>query len=116
MAVHLHDAGVSRPKKLDDAAIATFLEGHPGWAREADALVRTYTFERYGDGLGFAVAVGVEADKADHHPDLFIGWRKVRVLWSTHDAGGISSLDVDAAGLADAIAARFAGPSGQPAS
>jgi len=102
---------VSRPKKLEDAAIAEFLAGHPGWAREGDALVRTFAFDRYGDGLAFAVAVGVEADKADHHPDLFIGWRKVRVLWSTHDAGGISSLDVDAATLSDAIAGRAAGSS-----
>lgn len=102
---------MSRPRKLDEAAIATFLEGHPGWAREGDALVRTYAFERYGDGLGFAVAVGIEADKADHHPDLFIGWRKVRVLWSTHDAGGITSLDVEAAALCDRIVGKSS-PSG----
>jgi 4a-hydroxytetrahydrobiopterin dehydratase len=99
---------VSRPKKLEASAIDAFLEGHPGWSREGDALVRTYAFERYGDGLAFAVAVGVEADKADHHPDLFVGWRKVRVVWSTHDAGGITSLDVDAATLCDRIAARSA--------
>ena len=102
---------MSRPSKLDDAAITAFVAAHPGWVREGEALVRTYAFERYADGLGFAVAVGVESDKADHHPDLFIGWRKVRVLWSTHDAGGISALDLEAAALCDRIATRTASPS-----
>lgn len=108
---------MSRPQKLEDATIEAFLADHPGWARQqqgqgadGDALVASFAFERYGDGLGFAVAVGTYADKADHHPDLFIGWRKVRVLWSTHDAGGISKLDVAAAIVTDAIAARTASP------
>lgn len=83
-----------------------FLAASSGWTREGDALVKTFAFERYADGLGFAVAVGVEADKADHHPDLFIGWRKVRVLWTTHDAGGITDLDLRMAERCDAIAQR----------
>jgi 4a-hydroxytetrahydrobiopterin dehydratase len=86
--------------------VGAFLDATHGWTRDGDALVKTFTFERYGDGLGFAVAVGVEADKADHHPDLFIGWRKVRVLWTTHDAGGITELDTRLARRCDAIAER----------
>ena len=90
--------------RLDDRTIAAFVSSS-GWAREEDGLVRTFAFSRYGEGLGFAVAVGVEADKADHHPDLFIGWCKVRVRWSTHDAGGITQLDLDLATLTQALAA-----------
>jgi 4a-hydroxytetrahydrobiopterin dehydratase len=99
---------MSRPPKLEDPQVNAFLAEGQGWAREGNALVKTYAFQRYGDGLGFAVAVGVEAEKADHHPDLFIGWRKVRVLWSTHDAGGITQLDLDLARRTDAIAAARA--------
>jgi 4a-hydroxytetrahydrobiopterin dehydratase len=102
-----HDDRVTtkRPRKLDGPHVSDFIANvGPGWAKEGEALVRTFNFERYGDGLGFAVAVGVEAEKADHHPDLFIGWRKVRVLWTTHDAGGITELDLQMAERCDAIA------------
>jgi 4a-hydroxytetrahydrobiopterin dehydratase len=101
---------IKRPKKLDAPHVADFVSVSPGWQRDGEALVKTFPFERYGDGLGFAVAVGVEAEKADHHPDLFIGWRKVRVLWTTHDAGGITELDLRMAERCDAIAAGRASP------
>lgn len=88
--------------------MSDFLAATPGWARDGEALVKTFTFDRYADGLGFVVAIGVEAEKADHHPDLFVGWRKVRVAWSTHDAGGITELDLRMAERCDAIAQRRA--------
>jgi 4a-hydroxytetrahydrobiopterin dehydratase len=95
---------VTRPKALSSEAIAAALAASPGWAREGDALVKTFEFPRYGAGLAFAVAVGIEAEKADHHPDLTILWRKVRVLWTTHDAGGITELDVELARRTDEAA------------
>lgn len=86
--------------------MSDFLAQSPGWSREGDALVKTFVFDRYADGLGFAVAVGVEAEKADHHPDLLVAWRKVRVQWTTHDAGGITDLDLRMAERCDVIARR----------
>lgn len=104
-----------RPKKLDHPHVADFLSVSPGWERDGETLVKTFAFDRYGDGLGFAVAIGVEAEKADHHPDLHIGWRKVRALWTTHDAGGITELDLRMAERCDAIFARTAMPATRPA-
>jgi len=90
--------------KLSDDELGSFLSAHPGWTRDGNVLTRTFSFGAYGAGVGFAVAVAVAAEKRDHHPDLAIGWRRVEVRWSTHDAGGITALDVEMAGVTDALA------------
>jgi len=71
-----------------------------GWDRDGDEIVRTYEFDAYLDGVGFAAAVGGVAQEAFHHPEVTIGWREVEVRLTTHDAGGITENDTD-------LAARF---------
>jgi 4a-hydroxytetrahydrobiopterin dehydratase len=91
------------PTKCSDAEIDKFIDEHPGHARVGDALERTYRVPTYGHGVAFAVAVAMAAEKRDHHPDILIGWGRVVVRWSTHDAGGISALDVEMARATDAL-------------
>ncbi|MFO0617803.1 MAG: 4a-hydroxytetrahydrobiopterin dehydratase [Polyangiaceae bacterium] len=91
------------PTQCSDAEIDKFLDECPGHARSNGALERTYTFGSYGAGVAFAVSVAMAAEKRDHHPDLLIGWRRVVARWSTHDAGGISSLDLEMARATDAL-------------
>lgn len=102
---------MSGRKKLEDAEIEAFLaEKNGAWARTSDGAVeRTFKFEAYRDGVAFAVAVAMTADQKDHHPDLFLGYGRVQVRWSTHDAGGITGLDRELADLSDQIAARHGG-------
>ncbi len=98
---------MGKREKLSDEAVQAFLAGHPGWARvtgEADALTRTFTFDDYAAGIAFAVRLGFAAEAKNHHPDLHIGWRRVQVVWSTHDAGGITALDTEMAERTDALA------------
>jgi len=105
---------MGKREKLSDQAIAAFLGSHPGWERVpgADpesphppgALVRTFAFDDYAAGIAFAVRVGFAAEARDHHPDLLVGWRRVRVAWSTHDAGGVTALDTEMAERTDALA------------
>ena len=61
------------------------------------ALARTFTFPDFASALAFVVKVGCAAEKRDHHPDVELGWGKARIAWSTHDAGGITQLDLDMA-------------------
>lgn len=83
---------------LTDSEITAALNDLDGWAREGNALVRTFSFETYLAGVAFASAVGVLCEGMDHHPDMTIGWRKVTVRFTTHDAGHqISAKDVTAA-------------------
>ncbi|HTJ82324.1 MAG TPA: 4a-hydroxytetrahydrobiopterin dehydratase [Polyangiaceae bacterium] len=80
-----------------------------GWAASETSLEKTFAFGSCGDGLAFAVALGFAAEKRDHHPDLHIGWRKVGVLWSTHDAGGTTALDREMALATERLHAGFPG-------
>ena len=73
------------------------------WEREGDEIVRTYEFDDYLDGVGFAAAAGGLAQEAFHHPEMTIGWREVEVRLTTHDAGGITDNDVELAERFDEI-------------
>ena len=92
---------MGKPEKLSKEAVEAFIAAHAGWKRDGDTLTKTYTFELYGDGVAFAVQVAFAADKRDHHPDLYMGFGKVEVRWTTHDAGGISAADVEMASRVD---------------
>ncbi len=90
--------------KLDEAGIAQELETVDGWAIEGGALTKEFGFERYKDGLVFAGAVGFAADELNHHPDLFVGYGKVRVSMVTHDAGGgLTAFDFELARRIDRL-------------
>lgn len=95
---------MSTRERLSDDVIGAFLSSHPGWERSGDGLARTFDFDAYAAGIAFAVRVGFAAEARDHHPDLHVGWRRVRVVWSTHDAGGITAVDVEMAERTDALA------------
>ena len=84
--------------KLTDQDIESKLAGLSGWAVDGAALVRTYTFPTFPDAIAFVTRLAFEAEAADHHPDLTVSHRRVRVAWSTHSAGGIT--DKDFAGAA----------------
>lgn len=95
---------MARPGKLEGAAIEKWLAEHRGWQRDGDSIAKRYTFPDFGAALAFAVRVGMLAEKKDHHPDILVAWGKATVLWTTHDAGGITQLDLDLATGTDAIA------------
>ncbi len=83
--------------KLSDVEIQRALGALPGWARRGDALTKTYTFQRFADGIAFVQRVAAAADAMDHHPDIDIRYTKVTCTLSTHSAGGITQLDLDLA-------------------
>jgi 4a-hydroxytetrahydrobiopterin dehydratase len=96
---------MGRPGKLERDAVEAWLAAHPGWAREGDgAIVRSYAFADFGAAVAFTVRLGFVAEKRDHHPDVLVGWGKARVLWTTHDAGGITKLDLELAEATDLLA------------
>ena len=74
------------------------------WDREGDEIVRTYEFDSYLEGVGFAAGAGGLAEEAFHHPTLTVEWREVTVELTTHDAGGITEKDIDLAERLDELA------------
>jgi 4a-hydroxytetrahydrobiopterin dehydratase len=96
---------MARPIKLESATVDAWLAAHAGWERAgSDAIARRFGFPDFAAALGFVVRLGCYAEKRDHHPDLELGWGRVRVVWSTHDAGGVSQRDLDAAEATDELA------------
>ena len=91
-------------EKLSERQIEEGLAGLPGWVIEQGMLAREFEFKSYAAGLVFAVACGHVAEGLDHHPDLFVGYQKVRVAFTTHSAGGLTAYDFEAARRVQAIA------------
>jgi 4a-hydroxytetrahydrobiopterin dehydratase len=88
---------MARPERLDDDVVATRVSALPGWEREGDAIVKTFELPTFPDAIAFVTRVAERAEAANHHPDLDIRYRKVRVALSTHDAGGLTDMDFDLA-------------------
>ncbi len=67
------------------------------WERDGDEIVRTYEFDAYLDGVGFAAGAGGVAQDAFHHPEITISWREVEVRLTSHEEGGITDKDIELA-------------------
>ena len=94
-----------RPVRLDDTGIAAALTGPgaPAWDLVDGMLVKSVECPSFAAALDFVVAVGRLAEEADHHPDIDIRWRTVRLALVTHDVGGLSALDFALARSVDAL-------------
>lgn len=91
-------------KALTETEITERLQQLTNWAREGDTITRTFKLTSYAAGLALASAIGTIADSFDHHPDMLITWRKVRVSFTTHDAGNkLSHKDFDVAQAVDLL-------------
>ena len=90
-------ATVRGAARLDDVARDEALAALPGWRLSNDALEKTFRFGAYGDTIGFVNAVAWIAQRLDHHPDLEVGYNRCRVVWTTHDASGVTMNDCIAA-------------------
>jgi 4a-hydroxytetrahydrobiopterin dehydratase len=79
--------------KLSEAEIIERLPTAKGWDRHGDMLVRTWQFHSFRRAIEFVNRVADLVDKADHHPDLIVQYRTVRIEMSTHDVGGLTERD-----------------------
>lgn len=95
---------MSRPKRIP---LASALEQLPVWAAapgERDAIRRQVVFGDFSRAFGFMGRVAMQAEKLDHHPEWSNIYSKVDILLTTHDAGGVTELDVELAKFIDATA------------
>jgi 4a-hydroxytetrahydrobiopterin dehydratase len=94
-------------EKLSAAARTEALKKLAGW-REVpgrDAITKRFMFEDFNAAFGFMTRAALIAEKMDHHPEWFNVYKTVDVTLSTHDAGGVTKLDVDLAAAMDKLAA-----------
>ena len=86
---------------LSDIEIQRDLGSLQGWSRKGDVLTRTYAFRNFLQSIEFVNRVATLAESANHHPDIDIRYSKVTLTLSAHDAGGITSNDVNLARAID---------------
>ncbi len=77
-----------------------------GWtaAPGRDAIVKTFRFKDFNAAFGFMTRVALAAEKLDHHPEWFNVYNRVEVLLATHDADGVTELDVKLGQIMDEAA------------
>ncbi|HYE44319.1 MAG TPA: 4a-hydroxytetrahydrobiopterin dehydratase [Caulobacter sp.] len=95
---------MSRPQKI---GAAEALKSLPEWSAfdgERDAIVRTFRFKDFNAAFGFMTRAALAAEKLDHHPEWFNVYNRVEVLLATHDADGVTELDVTLAKIMDEAA------------
>lgn len=77
-----------------DEDVAAGLAELPGWTREQNAISKTYEFPTFAGAILFVSALAYEAERRDHHPDLDIRWKKVKVSLTTHSQGRVTEKDL----------------------
>jgi 4a-hydroxytetrahydrobiopterin dehydratase len=64
------------------------------WVQEENQIAKEFQFKDFVEALSFVNKLGTEAEKMNHHPDIFIhSWNKVKITISTHSEGGITEKD-----------------------
>ncbi len=100
---------MTRPARIGaEAALARL----PGWrtlAGERDAIQRSFRFADFNAAFGFMARVALRAEQLDHHPEWFNVYNRVEVTLATHDADGVTELDVTLASFMNEAAAANGG-------
>src|SRR3954468_2462296 len=96
-------------ERLSAEARKAALKGLPGWSEVAgrEAIARTFTFKDFNEAFGFMSRAALVAEKRDHHPEWRNVYKTVDVVLATHDAGGVTALDVELAKAMNAIARQL---------
>ena len=92
-------------RRLDDDEITRQLSALPGWTGDGTGLARSFAFPAFLSVIDGVDEIAVVAEAMNHHPDLDIRWRTLHVRLSTHDAGGVTQLDIELAHRIHEIAA-----------
>ena len=97
---------MTRPEKMP---IETVLAQLPQWhSHDAKAAIsRTFVFKDFGQAFGFMAQVALAAERMDHHPEWYNVYNRVEVVLNTHDADGVTRLDLALAQHMDQIASGF---------
>ena len=92
--------------KLTGSARTQALASVPKWQEVSgrDAIERSLKFADFNEAWGFMTRVALAAEKADHHPEWSNVYNNVKIVLSTHDAGGLSAKDVALAKFIDSLA------------
>jgi 4a-hydroxytetrahydrobiopterin dehydratase len=95
---------MTRPQKIGATAALARLSGWSKLEGDRDAIQKTFKFNDFNQAFGFMTRVAMRADQLDHHPEWFNVYNRVEVTLATHDADGVTDLDVTLASFMDEAA------------
>jgi 4a-hydroxytetrahydrobiopterin dehydratase len=93
-----------RPERIGAAEALAGLQGWTAAEDGRDAISRTFRFRNFGQAFAFMTRAALAAERLDHHPEWFNVYSRVDVTLTTHDAEGVTELDVKLARIMDATA------------
>lgn len=96
-------------ERLSAEARKSALAKLSGWSETQgrEAIARTFTFADFNEAFGFMSRAALVAEKHDHHPEWRNVYKTVEVVLATHDAGGVTRLDIQLAMAMNAIARQL---------
>ncbi len=86
-----------RPSRMTDEEIRNDLAKVPGWEVLDGKLHRSFKFKDFSRAFGFMSSLALVAEAKNHHPEWSNVYNRVVIDLSTHDAGGITTLDFELA-------------------
>jgi 4a-hydroxytetrahydrobiopterin dehydratase len=89
---------------LSQAEIDQRMRTLDGWTLEGHAIRKQYVFAGFPEAVAFVNRLAPEAERADHHPDILINYKRVTLTYSTHSEGGLTVKDFEGANMADRVA------------
>jgi 4a-hydroxytetrahydrobiopterin dehydratase len=84
-------------KPLTPSQIAALPKELPQWSVREGKLHRELRFADFSAAFGFMARVALAAEALGHHPEWCNVWNRVTINLTTHDTGGLSSLDLELA-------------------
>src|SRR5476651_2441318 len=96
-------------ERLSAEARESTLKGLSGWTSVSgrEAITRTFVFKDFNEAFGFMSRAALVAEKNDHHPEWRNVYKTVEVVLATHDAGGVTTRDIELAKAMNAIAGQL---------
>jgi 4a-hydroxytetrahydrobiopterin dehydratase len=91
--------------KLSHADVDERMRSLSGWSLQGDEIRKQYTFKNFPEAIAFVDRLALEAEAADHHPDILINYKRVTLTYSTHSEGGLTDKDFVGAAMADRVSA-----------
>ena len=93
------------PAVLSEKEIMDVTSDMAGWEVVNGKLHKEYLFDTFNAAFGFMTRAAMEIEKANHHPEWLNVYNRLTIDLTTHDAGGITSNDINLARVLDSLLA-----------
>ncbi len=86
-----------KPRLLTPEDIKSLQADIPEWEVKGKSITRNWQFKNFIDAFGFITKVAMLAETKNHHPKFTNVYSMVKIELSTHDLGGLTTLDIELA-------------------